>query len=142
LDFKLVLIALALVVGGCATLTSPPELAFQAVNAVDWSQTLQTARSPGCYRENDSAWAIGEHPSERSVAAAWAVQAGAHLAVSAWLDREVDATDSRGWRVTRAVWQVATIGIETRNVVRNANAGLRPFGGDACKPHVLVPERK
>ncbi len=97
--------------------------------------TINIARRPDCYIESNpiTLHLIGAHPSTGAVAGMWAAQATAHYAVSAWLDREVDATDSRGWRVTRSIWQVLTIGMAGYNVARNRDMSLPPFG-DGVNP--------
>jgi hypothetical protein len=132
-----------LLLGGCAALptdSKPPEAAYQALHAVDFAQTIQIARSPNCYHEADplTKRLIGEHPSEGQVRAAWALTSTVHLAVTGWLDREVDATDSKAWRIARGTWHVLTIADAGREVVRNRSLGLMPFGGNAC-PRVPTP---
>lgn len=111
------------------------EGAFQIANAYDYAQTINTARRPDCYRENDpfTRRIIGVHPSSGAVGAMWAAQAGAHLLVTRWLDREVDATDQSGWKAARWIWHGLTLGNAVMNVMRNNEIGLRPFGdGSNC----------
>lgn len=135
-----------LLLGGCASLslaptktdsfpTTPLEIAYQVTNAVDFAQTVNTARRPDCYRESDlvTSQIIGSHPSTQSVEAMWAIQSAAHYLVSNWLDREAEATGSRSWEVARIIWHGAMLGNSIRNVVANERIGLRPFGsGSNC----------
>lgn len=133
--FKMKTLALCvsvLVISGCSSLPeiSTPEVAWQAVHAVDFAQTDMTARDPDCYKE--SAWPtaniIGSHPSQAGLAAYWAAESAAHYAVSRWLDREEDATGSRAWGWARTAWYAVTIGASLDNVVHNHSIGLHPFG--------------
>lgn len=112
------------------------EVVFQTANAVDWSQTINTARRPDCYVENDPVTRamFGQHPSSGEVGAAWALQATLHLAISGWLDRQVEATDAEGWRAVRIAWQILTIVNAGKNIRDNHSVGLRPFGkADICR---------
>jgi hypothetical protein len=134
-----VLSAFALLTG-CATLnpntdrfaftSAVAELTYQSLNAADFSETINAARRPDCYRESDwpTADLIGSHPTEGRVYGAWSAYGLAHWAISSWLDREVDATDSRAWRIARAAWHVLTIGNAAWHVARNYGGGARPFG--------------
>lgn len=131
---RILLPALSLALTGCSTLrihSVAPEVTFQTLNAVDFSETIDDARSPSCYQENDpfTRAMIGEHPSSKGVAEAWAVYAVGHYAVTAWLDREIEANDSDTWRVIRFVWHVGTIAGEVHSLADNARAGLTPFQG-------------
>ena len=49
------------------TLDKSLALAYQLVNAADWTQTRQIARRPSRYYEKDAGWLIGEHPTRRRV---------------------------------------------------------------------------
>ncbi len=130
---------LAASLSGCSTLpeSGRTELAYQVLNAADFAQTVNIARRPDCYIESNPVTSrlIGEHPSTGAVAGAWAAQAMAHYLVSNWLDREVDATDAKGWRVTRSIWQALTIGMAGYNVARNHNMSLRAFGDGIDREH-------
>ena len=144
----LVLTLLSLcVLSGCATLREPTQTpdhfpsaalegVYQVANALDYSTTVNVARRPDCYRESafPTEQILGEHPSVAGVEVYWAASSVAHYAISRWLDREVDTTDSDAWRVARMVWHVATIGVSVRADINNYRIGLRPFGaGAACK---------
>jgi hypothetical protein len=61
----------------------------------------------------------------------WAVRATAHYFVTRWLEREVDANDTRGWLVALWTWHALTLGNATYNVVHNHAIGLEPFGSGA-----------
>jgi hypothetical protein len=112
------------------------------LNAYDFAQTVETARSPGCFREIDpiTSKLVGLHPSSRTVALTWAGYSVTHYAVTAWLDRTVEATDSRAWRIVRGAWHVLTIANSAQIVSRNADLGLQPFGGaHHCEPVSCQP---
>lgn len=135
-----------LLLTGCAALppdSKLPEAAYQALHAVDFAQTVQIARSPDCYHESDplTKRLIGEYPTEGQVRAAWALTSALHLAITGWLDREVDATDSKAWRIARGAWHVVTIADAGREVVHNHSLGLKPFGGNACPRIQTDPPR-
>jgi hypothetical protein len=112
---------------------SRTEEVYQALHAYDFAQTVTVAREPACYHENDplTAALIGSHPSESNVEMVWAAESLGHLAVTNWLDREVDATDSPGWIRARRFWHGLSIGIEGYYVARNASIGLGPFSSNA-----------
>lgn len=74
---------LCLMLAGCTSM--PAETAWQALHLVDTAQTLQIARAPDRYWEAWSAWAIGKHPSERSVIAYMAGTALVHYLAADWL---------------------------------------------------------
>ena len=114
---------LALCLTACAGMPRA-ELAYQAVHAVDTLQTLQIARHPKCYAENDQAWLIGAHPSEGDVLA-WGIGLAAlHAAVmKALADREAP-------RWIQAGWQMVTLGMPAYDVAHNARIGLGPFSAD------------
>ncbi len=140
-------VAIAASLAGCASLPGIPdsgrtEFAFQALNAVDYAQTINIARRPDCYHETDSVTSrlIGAHPSSGAVAGMWAAQATAHYYVTRWLDREVDSTDATGWRITRWIWLGATFWMAGHHVVQNHSIGLRPFSGGAA-PNQCAPAR-
>lgn len=137
---------------GCTTLRTPTqtqtqdnfpsaalETAYQLASAVDYSTTVNLARRPDCYHESifPTRQFLGEHPSVTGVEAYWAASSVAHYEVSRWLDREVDATDSDGWRAARWAWHIATIAVSVRADISNYRIGLRPFGARAasrCQP--------
>jgi hypothetical protein len=110
---------------------SAPEEVFQTLNAVDFATTVSIARKPRCYEElgTPTEDIIGKHPTEGKVYAYWAVYSAAHLATSSWLDREVDSTDARGWKIAQRAFQVFSIADAAYSVQRNWRMGLRPFQG-------------
>ena len=126
---------------GCATLqiypdSVPTEVAYQALNAADFAQTVTVARNPDRYQE--SAWPthdiIGTHPSPQGAVAFGAVQGVIHYAVTGWLDREADATGAPGWNVAKWVWNIGTLYSPAHNVIRNHEIGLTLFGGRQPDP--------
>ena len=139
---RFVTLLLCCLVSGCASLnfngnpldtfpSKPLEATWQTLNAIDYSQTVNTARRPDCgYYEKawPTAEIIGEHPSVSGVGAMWALDSASHLFVSAWLDREVDATDSDGWRAIRLFWHALRLADTAHNIVDNHHIGLKPFG--------------
>ena len=72
-----------LLLAGCTSM--PAETAWQALHFVDAVQTLRIAREPQRFREVETAWAIGAHPSERSVLAYMAGTAVVHYLAADWL---------------------------------------------------------
>lgn len=146
--YRIIPLAVLGLLTGCATLTGKTsatgdafpsaglELAYQLASGLDYATTVNTARRPDCYREVaiPTRQILGDHPSVNGVKAYWALTAVAHVAVSAWLDREVEATDSDGWRTARIAWHVISMvsaAESTRNYVNNTKIGLRPFGAGA-----------
>jgi hypothetical protein len=138
----------AVVLTGCATLTGKTEvtgddfpsagleLAYQLASGLDYSTTVNIARRPDCYREVGfpTRQILGEHPSVSGVKAYWALTGVAHIAVSAWLDREVEATDEDAWRAVRIAWHVISMvsaAESTHRYLENTKIGLRPFGTGA-----------
>jgi hypothetical protein len=110
------------------------ELAFQALHVVDTAQTLDIRKTPcrdleqvgpdrwewrHCYTESESAWAIGRHPSDRSVWAFMGAEAVAHAAVTWTLYR----AGAPPW--VEYSWQAVTIGFQAETDVRNVSIGLR-----------------
>jgi hypothetical protein len=98
----------------------------------NYAQPIETARRPNCYVEEDpfTRRIIDHHPSSGAVGAMRAAQAGMHLLVTHWRDREGDATDATWWRVAR--WDGVTLGDALRNVVHSEQIGLRPFGSSTA----------
>lgn len=133
---RLIMLAAALCLSGCATLSIdsssvPTEGAYQALNAIDMSQTVMTARNPAHFWEHDwpTTALIGRHPSTGGVVAYGALVGAAHYAVTGWLDRQVDATGSSNWATARWVWRLGTLVSPVYNIINNHQIGLRPFGG-------------
>lgn len=104
------------------------EASWQALNAVDFAQTVTIARQPRRYDEDGipTRWVIGEHPREGAVAACWAGFALIHLAVTRYLAQRSD----RGppWRWALYGWEALTLTDSAFAVARNASIGLQPFG--------------
>ena len=109
---------------------------FQALHVADLGQTLdirraRTAVNPDgfgyrtlsfAYHEENgllsAGWAIGPHPSDRSIYAYFAAEALVHAAVS-W---ELDRLDAR-W--PERAWQAVTISIQSAVIGHNASIGLQ-----------------
>lgn len=119
-----VLAAAAVLLGGCAALQQPGELAWQAGHVVDALQT-DTFRTDPCIHEGNSLTAalIGTDPSSESVAA-WALGSAAlHAGVTEWLLR----SDRPAW--ARA-WQYVTLGEKGIAIARNHDKGARISGAN------------
>jgi hypothetical protein len=96
------------------------ESAFQAVHLIDLQQTLDIAKHPRMFeRANvfDAGWAIGDHPSDRSVYAFMAGEAVLHAGVTVLLARYCSA-----WSVR--LWEATTISLNGLTVAHNAHIGL------------------
>jgi hypothetical protein len=111
------LLCLLSALGGCTTL-QPAEAVYQTAHAVDISQTLEIARKPAQYREKESAWLIGEHPSEGKVLA-WGIgEAVIHYEVS-------DLLLKHEHPILFDIWQCVTIGDTINDVKGNWSIGLK-----------------
>ena len=125
-------VAMDVPLSGCASTNlriSDPEIAWQTLNAVDLGQTVTIARRPSDYYEIGfpASEVIGRHPSESDVKGYFAASALMHFAVSSWLDRETQDSDSHLWHDVRIAWYVATIGLSAGYVVHNAADGIGLF---------------
>lgn len=77
------------------------EIAYLAVDSVDWGQTLYTARHPTLAHENNPL--LGRHPSVAEVNRYFVLTMAAHVAItnaipSRWRER---------WQITSIVWEFA-----------------------------------
>jgi len=115
---KYAICLLILTLSGCQALHSPSEYTYQVLNVVDMGQTLYIADNPDRYYENVADWAIGRHPSRRSVVAFMGAEAVLHAGVTEVLLRN-DMTK------TAALWQCLTIGDKLNNTVHNYSIGVR-----------------
>lgn len=125
-------IVLAFCTSGCSSLPmSRYEQTWQTLNAIDYGQTMQTARSPSCYTEVNPVTQrlIGSHPSETEVTAVMAGYALAHYSINRFLEGKAESTGSSVWHGTLRFFQASTLLVTTRAAVRNHHFGLRPFGG-------------
>jgi len=99
------------------------ELAWQALHAVDVSQTLNAASDP-CYEE--VSWMtrglIGAQPSDAEVMVWGIATSMAHM----WIGKKLEEHRAPGW--VRAVWDLGTIGQTGYAVVNNHRNGVRPWG--------------
>jgi len=119
-----------LLLSGCATLERPEEALWQTANAVDFSQTVNTARRPDCYHEGafPTRLVLGEHPSTGAVLAFGAAYGLFHLAISDYLRRQVEETELDRWRALYWVWELGTLADTGHNVLHNHSIGLKPLG--------------
>lgn len=120
----------ALLIAGCANIRIDPyEANYQALTVVDYTQTLDIVRRPDCLHELGllTTPVIGSEPTATGVTSWFVVMDIAHLAISNWLNREVDATDSNRWRTVRATWRVFSIGFEGLTVGQNFQRGIEPL---------------
>src|SRR4030042_1202336 len=95
------------------------EVAFQALNIVDWGQTRYTAKHPERFKENGagaggSAWLIGEHPSTTDVDRLMVISAILHPVISYYLPH--------GWR---EAFQYVSISMKLDATTGNARAGVK-----------------
>ena len=95
------------------------ETVFQVLNVADAVQTLYVAEHPETYREAQSAWLIGDHPSTGEVLAFKAASAAIHYGVTALM---VHADLKPGY--IRA-WQAVSIGWTAGTVAHNWSIGLK-----------------
>jgi hypothetical protein len=132
---RLMTFAACLMLTGCADWsreTKVEESAYQVLGVVDTIQTYHATQRPECYGEGDpvTSFVIGNHPKPGSVIAWGVVRAGLHAWVTDWMVRD-DASP-----MALRIWQGLSIGIETYDVGRNWNIGLR-FG--SAKPPSYAP---
>lgn len=88
------------------------EVAWQAINIIDWGQTLDIARNPEDYREYNPI--LGKHPSVGNVNLYMLSSALIHPIISYILPPKI-----------RPYWQYITIGLSGACVINNAAVGLR-----------------
>lgn len=90
------------------------EVAFQALNVIDWGQTRYIAKHPETYYERESAWMIGEHPTTIDVNRLMIATAILHPVISYLLPH--------GWR---DAFQYVTIIGKINNVAGNNSIGIK-----------------
>jgi hypothetical protein len=139
-----VALVIPLFLSACSNLPiSRTEQAYQALSAVDFAQTINTARRPDCFVEQGFASVfIGRSPSVASVGLFWAAQAVTHAVITRWLENQAENVPGRGWDGALHMWQTLTIGLTTYDVAHNASIGLRPFGDGInryCTEHGVKP---
>lgn len=101
---------------GCAGLPAS-EYLYQGVHLVDTSQTLEIARHPAQYREVDSAWMLGAHPSTGRVIA-WSI---GEAALHACIAHELIGHSA----ILTNAFEALTIGNAGSDVAHNFSIGLR-----------------
>lgn len=113
---RALIIYASFVVVGCAELP-PAEVGYQLLNAVDTAQTVQIAKSD-CYKESETAWLIGEHPSVGGALLLGVANGLIHIEVTK-LMREHD------WpRWIQVTWQITSIGYAADMVKNNHDQGI------------------
>jgi hypothetical protein len=113
---------------GCSSLPTS-EYVWQGAHLVDVAQTMQIARNPDCYREDNrfTSQLIGDHPSEGDVAA-WGIGTSLfHAGITSIL---VDLEAPR-WVI--AGWQAVTIVAVGDAVANNFDEGLTPTDSRDCR---------
>lgn len=120
-------IVLALTLTGCSEMPRG-EIAWQSVHALDVLQTVQIAKNPHCFHEDDpfSKRLIGEHPSQGQVVAWGVAFAAVHMSVGAALEH----WEAPGW--VQVGWQYLTLGAASRAVINNYQQGIGVFNSDSC----------
>lgn len=97
------------------------EATFQLVHLADLQQTLQTKHYPNLGESSsiiDAGWAIGRHPSDRSIYAFMGAEGLLHAGVTVLLAKYCPAWTSR-------VWEITTISVDGATVAHNAHLGLQ-----------------
>jgi len=120
----------AALLSGCST--PRYQQTWQAMNFIDYGQTMAIAKSPRCHAEGSepTRTLIGEHPSETQVTVMFAAYALAYHYGSKWLDRKAERGDS--WKAIRTVTQVGLLSSKAYNIARNHDHSLRMFQEDHC----------
>lgn len=90
------------------------EITFQALNLIDWGQTRYVAQHPGQFREVESAWLIGDHPSVETVDTFMLTSAVLHHLIAYYLPAD--------WR---SAFQYIAIGDKLNATVGNASIGVK-----------------
>lgn len=100
---------------GCAELPAA-EYVYQGLHLIDTSQTLEIARRPRQWREVDSAWMVGQHPSTRPVVA-WSIgESVLHACV---------AHELIGHPILTNAFEAITIGNVGYDVAHNFSIGIK-----------------
>lgn len=131
LGFLIAVSVVLLCLSGCTSLPSAAvDKAYYFTNTIDYAQTINIAKRPDCYYENDVVTRnlIGRQPSESKVAAAFVVETSVHYAVSRWLDSKADNEGTKFWYTAANAFQWLKLANSTYNVVHNHSIGLRPLG--------------
>jgi hypothetical protein len=117
-----VVVVFGLLAGGCQS-TDKREMTWQALHAIDVSQTLNAASDP-CYKEASfiTKRLIGEQPSDAEVMVWGIAMAVTHM----WVSNQLEQRDAPRW--VQAVWDLGTIGHTGYAVVNNHRNGVRPWG--------------
>ena len=113
---RIILLSMVSTVLSAATPWTPQdrilEGTFIAAELCDWGQTLDIAKRPGSYQEDNHL--LGRHPSNATVNTYFAASIAAHALVANQL--------SGTWRTA---WQAMWIGFEVGTVQRNYAIGIR-----------------
>ena len=90
------------------------EVGFQVLNLIDWGQTRYIANNPKQFREVESAWLIGEHPTVQAVDTLMITSAILHPIIAYYLPH--------GWR---DAYQYISIGGKLNATAHNAYIGIK-----------------
>ena len=117
-------VVFGLLAGGCQS-TDKREMTWQALHAIDVSQTLNAASDP-CYKEASfiTKRLIGEQPSDAEVMVWGIAMAVTHM----WVSNQLEERSAPRW--VQAVWDLGTIGNTGYAVVNNHHNGVRPWGNN------------
>jgi hypothetical protein len=133
LKYAVVVLMLVGVMGGCQSVNKQ-EMAWQALHAVDVSQTLNAASDP-CYRE--ASWMtkrlIGSQPSDTDVMIWGIATSMAHM----WISKTLEERNAPGW--LQVVWDLGTIGHTGHAVVNNHRNGVRAWGDNVTHDQCYRP---
>ena len=114
---------------GCSSFEiSKPEIAWQALHAIDVAQTINGPAKDPCFAEGTvTRHLIGEQPSTEGVLA-WGIGLSlVHYQVDRWLEK-TGRDKQPFWRIVRSI----DIGYKGYTVARNHDLGVRPFGANDC----------
>lgn len=99
--------------------TRVEESVYAVLRTADALQTINIGADPQQYYERESAWAIGRHPSKRSVLLYMGSQEAAHLVIG-W---EADRAGVPRW--LRRGFEAVTIADEANCVIGNIELGVK-----------------
>jgi hypothetical protein len=136
---KIITVLIAVLLCGCSSM-SRPEIAWNVLHVVDVAQTINGPASDPCYRERapTTRFLIGERPHRDNVIA-WGVAASVmHYFAFRWVENS-DWPDG-----VKVALRSIDLTYKGHTVVRNHNAGIRPFGDNvSCVPEpIFRPDAK
>lgn len=104
--------------------TTAEEAVWQSLNIIDVAQTLYIANHPDRFYETNAAAFIGAHPSRGGVIGYMVGCGILHYAIAIGIENLVQR-DNR-YRVLQRVFQAASIGEKSYNVIHNQMVGIKP----------------